>query len=172
MRRNLFLTALLVVILAAGIGAYLLGSPRDKGPEQAWQPPVSDAPDDQPPAGISYDTADVKTASKIYRLQIADSKDKQALGLGKRKTIGGDGMIFPYAKPQRLCFWMKDMHFPIDMIWLGSDKQVLKVQADVSPDSYPRTTYCQDNTLYVVELDAGQAKADGIAVGNTFEFNL
>jgi uncharacterized membrane protein (UPF0127 family) len=65
---------------------------------------------------------------------------------------------------------MKRMRFALDMIWLSSQGEVISVQPDVSPKTYP-SAYCafaQD----VIELDAGQARAAGIAVNHVLKLDL
>lgn len=168
-RRNVILALLLLVIIVAGGGAYYLALPRDK----AAQPAATEqtATDEAPPSDITYRLADVTAGSKAYRLQVAETTQQQSLGLGKRKTIGGDGMVFVYSKPQKLCFWMKDMNFAIDMLWLDAAKQVVKLEPQVSPDTYPRVTYCAE-AQYVVELGSGQAQQAGISVGSKLDISL
>lgn len=173
-RKNVLLLALLALIIVAGVVAYVLGTVRDSKPAQKpWQAP--EARESQTiPEGLEYQTVTVAvpSVSKTYELQVADTLEKQRLGLGIRESIGGEGMIFPYAKPQQLCYWMKDMKYSIDMIWLDASKRVVKLEPDVSPSTYPRTTFCQDEAQYVVELASGQAARDGVVVGMTMEFDL
>lgn len=173
MRRNILLLALLALIVAVGVAAYVLGTVRDNKPAgKPWQPPEGRG-SQTIPDGLEYQTVMVTPpSSKAYKLQVADSLEKQRLGLGIRESIGGDGMIFPYAKPQQLCYWMKDMKFSIDIVWLDAGKKVSKVESDVSPSTYPRTTFCQDDAQYVVELAPGQAARDGVVVGATLDFDL
>ena len=44
----------------------------------------------------------------------------------------GVGMLFVFNSPGQYSFWMKDMHFPLDMVWIDSDKIV----ADISRNAY------------------------------------
>ena len=80
-------------------------------------------------------------------------------------------MLFVYgdASTER-CFWMKDMNFAIDMIWLDKDRQIVTIQSNVSPDSYPKS-FCPDKPAqYVLEVNSGFAKQSGWLVGTKFEF--
>lgn len=79
------------------------------------------------------------------------------------------GMIFVFDPPSVQCFWMKDMEFPLDIIWLNRAKTVIKVAANVSPSSYPEK-YCSDEEAkYVIELNAGEAKRADIVVGRRLQ---
>ncbi|MBI4122641.1 MAG: DUF192 domain-containing protein [Parcubacteria group bacterium] len=51
---------------------------------------------------------------------VADTPVLQAKGLGGRESLEPDfGMLFPYAEPAVRNFWMKDMRFPLDVIWIA-----------------------------------------------------
>lgn len=118
----------------------------------------------------SRPTATLVSGGHEYTLEIVASKAAQAKGLGGRESLAQDrGMLFVFEKPSKQCFWMKDMQFPIDIIWLDSTKKVTSVVPDVSPDSYP-LQYCGDNTTkYVIELNAGEAKRADIKLSDSLQ---
>lgn len=118
----------------------------------------------------SRPTATLVSGSYEYTLEIVASKAAQAKGLGGRESLAQDhGMLFVFDKPAKQCFWMKDMRFSIDIIWLDSAKKVTSKVPNVSPDSYPMQ-YCGDaTTKYVIELNAGEAKRAGIKLGNILQ---
>lgn len=109
--------------------------------------------------------------SHRYYLQLAVTPAQQALGLGDRAKLPlADGMLFVYHSSGTRCFWMKGMRFALDMIWLAQSDEVVSVQPNVSPRSYP-ATYCtlaQD----VIELDAGQAHFAGIVVERVVKLEM
>ncbi len=78
------------------------------------------------------------------------------------------GMLFVYPGSQNLCFWMKDMHFSLDMLWLDPNRKIVKIQPDVTPGTFPRA-YCATGK-YVVELRAGQAAQHQLHIGQTVHF--
>ena len=106
-----------------------------------------------------------------YTLQIAQTIAEQNKGLGDRPSLGKyDGMLFVFSTPNIECFWMKDTEFPLDMIWLSTNKTVEYIQANVQPGSYPET-YCPTVfAKYVIELNAGTAKKAHINVGQRLYF--
>jgi len=119
---------------------------------------------------IGRPTTTLVSGGREYHLEIVSTAESQQKGLGSRRNMASDrGMIFVFDPPATQCFWMKDMQFPLDIIWLNSAKQVTKVAANVSPSSYPEK-YCSDNaTKYVIEINAGEAKKADIAVGDTLK---
>ena len=112
--------------------------------------------------------ADVTINGHVFHAEVANTPAKQELGLGQRDTLAPDAaMYFPMGGPQRWIFWMKDMRFPIDIIWISEGKVV-----DVTHDA-PVPTPGQDLATYspsdpadaVLEINAGLAGADGIVPG-------
>jgi uncharacterized membrane protein (UPF0127 family) len=81
-------------------------------------------------------------------------------------------MLFIFDKPATYPFWMKDMKFPIDVVWLNSDHNVVTVKSNVSPASYPETFQNSAPAQYVLELKAGQAKALEINNKTNLSFDL
>ena len=109
--------------------------------------------------------------SHRYYLQLAVTPAQQELGLGGRTKLPLDhGMLFVYHSSTTRCFWMKGMKFALDMIWLSPGDEVVSVQPDVSPRSYP-SAYCAQSQD-VVELNAGQARIAHIAVGRVVKLEM
>ena len=79
-------------------------------------------------------------------------------------------MLFVFDKPDTYGFWMKDMHFSIDMIWLDENFRVVTVASDVPANSYPKTYHPTDKSLYVLETNAGYAEKNNIKVGDILDF--
>ncbi len=104
-----------------------------------------------------------------YRLEVADTDALRAAGLGNRSSLSADqGMLFNYSTPAMRCFWMKDMRFPIDMIWLDRTKKATYIERDVNPSTYPQT-FCHAG-VYVIELNSGEAARAGLEVGQPVTF--
>lgn len=108
-------------------------------------------------------------ADKAYHLEVAASGVSQAKGLsGLQDLPRSEGMLFAYKKSDTLCFWMKGMNFPLDIIWLDGAKKIVHIEENIQPSSYPEN-YCADGQ-YVVELNAGEARAGGLRQGQAVAF--
>lgn len=103
--------------------------------------------------------------------EIAASLEARATGLSKYKTLDdGRGMLFVYDQPQKQCFWMKDMKFAIDILWIGSDKQILHIEENVQPSTYPKQ-FCPDvPAKYALEVNSGLVNRTGVRVGQKLSF--
>lgn len=112
----------------------------------------------------------LRVNGQTYTLSVADTDAERTKGLGDRASMASNvGMLFVFSAPGRQCFWMKDMHFSLDMIWADSNKRVVQVAKDLSPATYPNV-YCANNAQYVIELNAGQAAKAHIADGTVLNF--
>lgn len=122
---------------------------------------------DVPPLAevVSDSVLSVEIDGVSISLEIADNEEKRMLGLGKRPLISENtGMIFIFDEPDRHGIWMKDMNFPVDIIWLDENKQVVDHVSNASPDDFPVVMYPDVPAMYVIELPAGTWQADSSIV--------
>ena len=107
---------------------------------------------------------------------VALSSEEQTKGLSIKDSLkSNEGMIFPYESPRTLRLWMKDMKFPIDILWLDADKKVVHIEEGLQPCGplLPCPSYTPDvQAQYVLETVAGFSSANGITTGIPVEFNL
>lgn len=102
-----------------------------------------------------------------FVLETAMTEKEREKGLGGRESLCSScAMLFVFEKPGRYAFWMRDMRFSIDIIWLLEDRVVF-VAEEVSPDfsGIFDPAVVADR---VVEVNAGAAK--NINVGEKVRF--
>lgn len=105
------------------------------------------------------------------KIEVADTNTKRQQGLSGRASLGdNEGMFFVFGKPQRGGIWMKDMHFPIDIIWLDKDLFVVYIKQNAQPESYPEIFYPQKDAQYVLEVNANFTKQHDILIGDQAHF--
>ena len=113
----------------------------------------------------------IKAPGGIIKAIVASTSAEEAKGLSGRDALPADqGMIFLFDKPGNYGFWMPDMKFAIDMIWIKADKTVAGITSDVLPDSYPTVFFPPTPISYVLELTNGGAARFGIATGTQLVF--
>ncbi len=113
----------------------------------------------------------LRTKYSSYSLEVAGTPLSQHVGLGGRVSMAQDqGMLFVFNAPDTVCFWMKDMRFSLDIIWLDAQKEVVHIEKNVSPETFPKT-YCPDKPAqYVIELNAGEAARNHLVAGHRLSF--
>lgn len=105
-------------------------------------------------------------------IEISDNEITRDKGLSGRTSLAADaGMLFVFPIPGIYGFWMKDMNFPIDIVWMDMDHRVIAINSDVLPSSYPSSIFPPKNISYVLEVNAGAAKEFGIIVGEILSFH-
>lgn len=107
-------------------------------------------------------------------VEIADTDEERGLGLGGRENLDEDaGMFYVFPGQNFYAFNMKDMLFPLDIIWINKDKKIVDVMKNVPPETYPEFSYMNDFLAqYVLEVNAGFFDAYGLKVGDYVEFEL
>lgn len=106
-----------------------------------------------------------------FSVQIARTPEERARGLSGVKLLAKDqGMLFVYDHPVVSCFWMHDMHFSIDMIWVSQNLKVLALQPRVSPSSYPHLFCTPIPARYGLEVPSGTTYELDVRVGDTLHF--
>ena len=109
----------------------------------------------------------VKIGDTIVRATIADTPAAQEKGLGGRTYLASDeGMLFIFPRDGEYAFWMKDMHFSIDIIWISADGRIVYIAPNVSPATYPEDFVPPAPARYVLEVPAGFADLHGVKVGD------
>lgn len=100
-------------------------------------------------------------------IDIADTPAEREQGLSGRVSLPDDyGLLFVFDTPGDYGFWMKDMNFAIDIVWINAEKKIVGVENSVSPATYPNVFYPKEPVLYVLEVPAGFAKGHHIDIGS------
>ena len=86
-------------------------------------------------------------------------------GLSDRPFLApGTGMLFVFESDGHRQFWMKNMHFPLDMVWIGSDCAVGEISGEVpasppgSDDSDVVRVSPDEEAQYVMEITAARRR--------------
>jgi len=101
-----------------------------------------------------------------FQVEIAATRAQQERGLMFRKSLAHDrGMLFTYAKPQRVAYWMKNTLIPLDIIYIAADGRILSIARNARPhDETPLAS--GGPVLGVLELAGGRAAQLGILPGD------
>lgn len=100
-------------------------------------------------------------------VELAESREQQEKGLGGRTGLPeGRGLLYLLAKPDFYTFWMKNMKFPIDIIWVDKNQKIIDITHNLTPDSYPRIFQPVKPAQIILEVNAGFAKKNGINIGD------
>ncbi len=117
--------------------------------------------------------SEVVIGGSAVEVEIAQTLPERQQGLSGKVGLKEDrGMFFIFDQPGLHGFWMKDMNFSIDIIWISDDKKVVYVEENVSPNSYPQVYRPSVPAKYVLEMLSGYAANNNIAVGENVDFDF
>jgi uncharacterized membrane protein (UPF0127 family) len=119
-------------------------------------------------------TTPLYLGSGVFDATIAYTQPAREKGYGEVSAIPENGaLILAFPSSDTWSISMKDMKVPLDIIWLSSDKKVVFIKKDVSPEGGADTIVTPDQSArYVVEVPAGTVKAKAISVGRSAIFDI
>ena len=125
---------------------------------------------------IVYSHAIVTTSTgEEIPVEVADTLKKRSLGLGKRTSLKkGWGMLFVFEKRKPHRFWMKDMQFPLDIIWLDNHR-IVHIIHNAKPTNSrekPEVMTSPVPVNFVLEIAAGRAAKLRLKTGQRMKFKF
>ena len=125
---------------------------------------------------INYYHAIVTTSTgEKIPVEVADTLKKRSLGLGNRPYLKkGWGMLFVFEERKNHRFWMKDMQFPLDIIWLDNHR-IVYINHNAKPASSndePEVMTSPVPVNFVLEIAAGRAVKLRLKKGQQMKFKF
>lgn len=105
----------------------------------------------------------------VIQIEVAKTPDERARGLMFRESLEENrGMLFVFEEEGHHAFWMKNVGFPLDIIWLDRDLRVVHISANTPPCSAePCGIYTSPKPAkYVLEVKANFTHKNGIKIGD------
>lgn len=104
-------------------------------------------------------------------LVLTDTEQRKITGLSGSKPLReNEGMLFHFPAPGRYGFWMKDMKYPLDFLYLRNNK-VVEVRTDVSPETYPDIILPTVDFDSMIEMNAGSTSKLNLHIGDVLLYN-
>lgn len=110
----------------------------------------------------------VKIGSASFEVEIADNPITQARGLSGREFLPENkGMLFLFSSPAKRGFWMPDMNFSLDIIWIKRNK-IVGISENIPPAGFGELEiyYSPEPADKVLEINAGLSKKYGFMTGD------
>ncbi len=108
---------------------------------------------------------------RVFTVEIADTKNLTEKGLSGHLPLAPDeGMFFVFKNPGIYGFWMKEMLFAIDIIWIDSDFNIVYIEKNVKPETYPKIFYPDGPAQYVLEISSGESDKLNLKIGDKVKF--
>jgi len=153
--KKIIIIVFVLIILAGGIFVvYKLWPPKKTSKEAEGEQ-------------INYSL--VKIGGKEIRAEVVDNEASRMKGLSGRESLAlNEGMLFVFEKPDIYPFWMKEMKFSIDIIWLKNNKIIEIINSAEPPTLNGKTiTYTpRAEADIVLELNGGFCQENGVKIGD------
>jgi len=153
-KQNLFILILLIIVFLITIGVYYgLGIPEKTKKEVFTE--------------VIFENGDV------IEVEVAKTLRELEKGLMYRESLDENkGMLFIFWQEEELDFWMLNMKFPIDMIFINKNMTIVNVVKNAQPcPKEPCDIYKSVRpAIYVIEVNAGYASEHGVVEGQKIEF--
>ena len=126
---------------------------------------------------VAFAQEDARVCFKKFCYQVEVVQTLQALskGLSGRESLSEDeGMLFVFTESGQHRFWMKDMLFDLDILWLDKNGKVVHIEENLppcTPNACPSFTSAKP-AQYVLEIPAGASKDRKIRIGSIAKINL
>ena len=113
----------------------------------------------------------IQIMGQNIRVNLATTDAAREQGLSGRENLKEDeGMLFVFDYPDKYSFWMKDMNFPIDMIWIGENKEIIYIKKNARPESFPESYGPTADSKYVLEIVSGLSSKNNFKEGDKVKF--
>lgn len=117
----------------------------------------------------------IKIHDKVIKVELARTPSQQAQGLSGRESLCPDcAMLFVFPQKEIKKFWMKDMKFPLDIVWFN-DNRVVGVTPNIPAPKNNESPQVVSSILpvnYVLELNAGMADYYGLSYGQEVVYQI
>ncbi len=129
--------------------------------------------------GSKVSSKQVTVGNTKVTVEVVKTGEERQKGLSGRTTLDANsGMLFVFAQKKVFpSFWMKDMLFPLDIIWIA-DGKVTKIDKNVpipKPEANQLSTlalYNPDKPIdYVLEVNAGFSDKNKFQVGDSVDLS-
>lgn len=119
-----------------------------------------------------YARVDIKIKDQIIDTEIVFSQAAKSLGLSGRENLAdNEGMLFIFSSDNYPSFYMKNMNFPLDILFI-KDGVIKKIFAKVAAEGENPVNYYNYGPVdMVLELPATYTERYGIKEGFSLELN-
>ncbi|MFH1188161.1 MAG: DUF192 domain-containing protein [bacterium] len=118
--------------------------------------------------------AEIKINNKTITAEVVETLEAQIKGLSGREKLGqNEGMLFVYTDKKIRTFWMKDMLFPIDIIWIADNKIAdISENMSIPENGEIKRATPKEKINYVLEVNAGFVENNGLKIGDEVQIIL
>lgn len=172
---------ILLVLVLIGAGSWIYFAVqfeqqevKDAVARGEFEVPLQDLPEPTPDEWqrVYPNTVPLKIGNTTVKASVADSLPERIRGLSDTPFLPDDVVkLFVFNALGNHSIWMKNMNYSIDIIWATKDGEIVHIEENISPDTYPKSFESPVPAWYVVETNAGFVESNSITVGSTLSLS-
>jgi uncharacterized membrane protein (UPF0127 family) len=117
-------------------------------------------------------TIQVTVKGHDLNIELATTPETRSCGLSLRESLPTThGMLFVYAEPEILTFWMKDTRIPLSIAFIAADGRIVSIQK-MNPFPITKVYESPVPALYALEVNQGWFEEIGVHTGDVLKFDL
>jgi len=123
-------------------------------------------------SSVVFEQVEINNA--VIDVETVKSSEEIIKGLSLRESLDENkGMLFIFDKPGRYDFWMKDMRFSLDILFISEDLRIIRIIfADPCLGDFCESYSPEEDFRYVLEVNNGFSVDNGVKEGDLVRFRL
>jgi len=114
-----------------------------------------------------YTHTKVSINGTVFSVFVANTPELRQKGLsGFNGLAKHEAMFFVFDKAEKQGFWMRDMLFPLDIVWIDAAMKVVHIEKNISPNTYPHVFESNTPAQFVIEFASGTTDRLGTKKGD------
>lgn len=116
---------------------------------------------------IYPNTIPVTIGGVSVQASVADTMTSRIRGLSDTPFLPDHVVkLFVFGVPGSHSIWMKDMNYALDILWVAEEGEIVHIEENVTPESFPESFSSPTPAWFVVEANAGFVASNTIAIGD------
>jgi hypothetical protein len=172
---RIVIVSLLLLIVGGGVGMYYAVQMEQKKVQEAVARGDYERPIEQEPPEVTEEdwreiypaTVPIVIADTPVFASVADSMSERIKGLSGTPFLPDNVVkLFAFGVAGEHSIWMKDMNYPIDIMWTTADGTIVHIEENVAPESFPESFASPEPAWFVIEASAGFVASNSVAIGD------
>jgi len=173
---RIVMVSLVVVLLGGGVWGYLavqderedVRSAVARGEYQIPDTPAQASPAETTKWQTIYpNTIPMTIGTTVVQASVADTLSKRIKGLSDTPFLPDEVVkLFAFGVPGSHSIWMKDMNYALDIMWAAEGGEIVHIEKNVSPETFPTSYSSPTPAWFVVEANAGFVERNQITLGD------
>lgn len=109
----------------------------------------------------------MRIGEAVVQASVADSLPERIKGLSGTPFLPDNVVkLFVFNAYGEHSIWMKDMNYALDIIWVAKEGEIVHIEENIAPETYPEAFSSPEPAWFVIEANAGFVASNTVALGD------